>query len=228
MWHHWSNNERPVWLIRHEGEGEKVKRKSGSSVILQIMQIIHADSSIKWKRRHVTAMTSCTDTANYDSLVVVRVVLLLSHNVVQQWNWQIDRHHKDFMNSVTDLVWKQSMFLECRLPCVFSIKMTLESELKFCPVRIICWPPRTEQLSMSCFSTMGSSWAERWAAGTHKRVACNIYCLSTGVTFSSVWIFCFSLFLWTSLLSMLLLGRYAAGIGSFPQLWHITDYITNF
>lgn len=53
-------------------------------------------------------------------------------------------------------------------PWVFSMKTTLESELKFCPVRIICWPPRTEQLSMSCFSTMGSSWAERWAAGTHR------------------------------------------------------------
>lgn len=50
-------------------------------------------------------------------------------------------------------------------PWVFSIKMTLESELKFCPVKIICWPPRTEQLSMSCFSTIGSSWADRWAVG---------------------------------------------------------------
>lgn len=46
-------------------------------------------------------------------------------------------------------------------PWDFSIKTTLESELKFCPVRIICWPPRTEQWSVSCFSTMGSSCADR-------------------------------------------------------------------
>lgn len=64
-------------------------------------------------------------------------------------------------------------------PWVFSTNMTFESELKFCPVRIICWPPRTEQLSRSCFSTMGSSWAERWAAETHRGVEHNFYGLSS-------------------------------------------------
>ena len=54
-------------------------------------------------------------------------------------------------------------------PWVFSMKITLESELKFCPVRIICWPPRTEQPSISCFSTRGSSWAERWAEAEKER-----------------------------------------------------------
>ncbi len=76
--------------------------------------------------------------------------------------------------------------IQCHSPCVFSIKMTLESELKFCPVRIICWPPRTEQLSMSCFSTMGSSCAERWAAGTHRGAVCYSYCLSTVTCFTLI------------------------------------------
>lgn len=40
---------------------------------------------------------------------------------------------------------------------------TLDSAVKFCPVRIICCPPYTRQLSMSCLSTIGSSWADLWA-----------------------------------------------------------------
>lgn len=52
---------------------------------------------------------------------------------------------------------------------VFSVNTTLDSAVKFCPVRIICWPPYTRQLSMSCLSTMGSSWADRWAVGKRMR-----------------------------------------------------------
>lgn len=72
--------------------------------------------------------------------------------------------------------WLYKMWLDAtHSPWFFSRKMTLESELKFCPVRIICWPPRTEQLSMSCFSTMGSSCADRWAAGTQRERRANCY-----------------------------------------------------
>lgn len=58
-------------------------------------------------------------------------------------------------------------------PVVFSVNTTLDSAVKFCPVRIICWPPYTRQLSMSCLSTMGSSWADRWAVGERKRRRCD-------------------------------------------------------
>lgn len=73
------------------------------------------------------------------------------------------------------VLWVMLGMIQGHSPWFFSMKMTLESELKFCPVRIICWPPRTEQLSMSCFSTMGSSCAERWAAGTHREVQTERY-----------------------------------------------------
>lgn len=49
------------------------------------------------------------------------------------------------------------------LPEVFSVNTTLDSAVKFCPVRIICCPPYTRQLSISCLSTIGSSWADLWA-----------------------------------------------------------------
>lgn len=60
------------------------------------------------------------------------------------------------------------------LPWVFSMKITFESALKFWPVRIICWPPRTEQASMSCFSTMGSSWADLWAIESNREKIENV------------------------------------------------------
>lgn len=41
--------------------------------------------------------------------------------------------------------------------------MTLDSEVKFWPLRIICSPPRTEQWSTSWRSTAGCSWADLWA-----------------------------------------------------------------
>lgn len=64
--------------------------------------------------------------------------------------------------------WKLLLSLNGHSPCVFSENITLESDVKFCPVRTICWPPSTEQRSRSCLSTAGSSWAERWAVGIWK------------------------------------------------------------
>lgn len=52
------------------------------------------------------------------------------------------------------------------IPGAFSTKMTLESCRKLWPDRTILFPPRTGQLATLCFSTRGSSWADRWAAGS--------------------------------------------------------------
>ena len=55
------------------------------------------------------------------------------------------------------------------VPGAFSTKMTLESCRKLCPDRTIFFPPRTGQLAALCFSTRGSSWADRWAAWGQNR-----------------------------------------------------------
>ena len=55
------------------------------------------------------------------------------------------------------------------IPGAFSTKMTLESCRKLWPDRTIFFPPRTGQLAALCFSTRGSSWADRWAARGHNR-----------------------------------------------------------
>lgn len=49
------------------------------------------------------------------------------------------------------------------IPGAFSTKMTLESCRKLWPVSIIFFPPITGKLSVLCFSTRGSSWADLWA-----------------------------------------------------------------
>lgn len=49
------------------------------------------------------------------------------------------------------------------VPGAFSTKMTLESCRKLWPDRTILFPPWTAQLAALCFSTRGSSWADRWA-----------------------------------------------------------------
>lgn len=53
-----------------------------------------------------------------------------------------------------------------KVPGAFSTKMTLESCRKLWPDSTILFPPSTGQLAALCFSTRGSSWADRWAAGT--------------------------------------------------------------
>lgn len=59
-----------------------------------------------------------------------------------------------------------------KVPGAFSTKMTLESCRKLWPDRTIFFPPRTGQLAALCFSTRGSSWADRWAArGQSRRVS---------------------------------------------------------
>lgn len=63
----------------------------------------------------------------------------------------------------TTLIINKSVTNPLYSPCVFSKKMTLDSEVKFWPLRTICSPPRTEQWSTSWRSTAGCSWADLWA-----------------------------------------------------------------
>ncbi len=78
-------------------------------------------------------------------------------------------------------------------PCVFSKKMTLDSDEKFWPLRIICGPPRTEQWSTSWRSTVGCSWADLWAVtkpAAFMHLILKIWYLTILIS-SASWLWCY-------------------------------------
>lgn len=141
------------WLMKirmRVKEEARAKGKLACSVIASIMQMTPLLSSIQWPRPKAKSRSLCC-TRDDSCSSVARAPRVLTSNESVRERYCCEVH--SVMSSP---------------PWVFSMKTTLESELKLCPVRIICWPPRTEQPSMSCFSTKGSSCAERWAARTHR------------------------------------------------------------
>lgn len=81
----------------------------------------------------------------------------------------ITRHPSDLRPNITFL------FLTKVWPCVFSENITLESYVKFFPVRSICCPPSTEHRSRFCVFTKGISWAECWAEKKKKKIKFKVF-----------------------------------------------------
>lgn len=155
-------NRRPSWVMRHNGSlrMEKDRGKWNYGVNIWIMQI----TCVAHLYNDGGALTHCVSGTSYHSWCVVTV--MKNSEIIQRF---VGNTPYVFKITSSGRTWAMQETIGGDSPWFFSMKMTLESELKFCPVRIICWPPRTEHLSMSCFSTMGSSCAERWAAGKQSK-----------------------------------------------------------